>query len=264
MSEAEGPAVRAEAQGAVFRITIDRPDRLNALTGQVVAALVEALEAARSEPEVRAVVITGAGERAFSAGGDLKSLDTDNPYVFDASTPGHFLTDALRVIERFPLPIVARVNGHAAGGGLGLLCACDLAVAADHARFGAPEVKVGLFPMTILPHMLRVIPRRKLMEMAITGDMWSAAEALEMGLVNYVVPAAELDDATDRLLARVVDKSPTAVRLGKHAVSAVSEMTMAQAFDFTQSFVRQVTATADATEGMAAFREKRDPDWTGR
>ncbi len=259
----QAPPVRTETRGPVFRITIDRAERMNALTGPVVAGIVAALEQAQAHEAVRAVVITGTGERAFSAGGDLKSVDADNPYVFDAAHPGHFMTDALRAIERYPLPIVARVNGTAAGGGLGLVCACDLAVAADHARFGAPEVKVGLFPMTILPHMLRVIPRRKLMEMCITGAMWSAAEALEMGLVNHVVPAAQLDERLDALLAEVVDKSPTALRLGKHAVAAVSDMTMAQAFDFTQSFVRQVTATDDAAEGMAAFRDKRDPEWTG-
>lgn len=259
----EAPPVRAEARGPVFWITIDRAERMNALTGPVVESIMDALEGARADDAVRAVVLTGAGERAFSAGGDLKSVESDNPYVFDAAHPGHFMTDALRVIERYPLPVVARVNGHAAGGGLGLLCACDLAVAADHATFGAPEIKVGLFPMTILPHMLRVIPRRKLMEMCITGSMWTAAEALEMGLVNHVVPAAELDARLDLLLAEVVDKSPAALRLGKHAVSAVSDMTMSEAFDFTQTFVRQVTATDDAAEGMAAFRDKRDPNWSG-
>ena len=147
---------------------------------------------------------------------------------------------------------------------MGLLCMCDMAVAADTATFGTPESAIGLFPMMILPYMMRVMPRRKLLEMCITGEAFSAAEALEMDLLNYVVPAAELDAKTEWLLARVVNKSPTAVKLGKHAFHAAQDMSLREAFAFTESFIRQVSMTEDAREGMKSFAEKRPPQWTGR
>ena len=167
-------------------------------------------------------------------------------------------------MQQCRLPILARVNGHALAGGLGLVCACDFAIATSDARFGVPETRIGLFPMTILPYMLRIIPRRKLLEMCITGELLSASEALALDLVNYVVEPAELDAKTDWLLARIVDKSPTAIRIGKQVFHAIEDMTLDQSFELTQIMLPVMAMSEDAKEGFAAFNEKRAPQWTGK
>jgi len=147
---------------------------------------------------------------------------------------------------------------------MGLLSMCDMAVAAAHAKFGLPEVKIGLFPMQVASVMLHLIPRRKFSEMCITGETIDAQEALQLGLVNYVVPQEELDAKLQWLLARVVDKSPTAIRRGKHAMRAISDMTFPQSIAFTEAQIGSLRLTKDAAEGLAAFNEKRQPRWTGR
>ena len=225
MSE-EASTVRSERRGAVQWITIDREQRRNAINEAVIAGISDGLRAAMDDPEARAVVLTGAGEKAFCAGADLKPNTAGAAFEYDFSEPHHYVVDLFRLAESCPLPIVARVNGHVRAGGMGLLCMCDMAVSADTATFGTPESSIGIFPMMILPYMMQVIPKRKLLEMCITGEAFTAAEALEMGLVNYVVPAAELDAKTDWLLARIVDKSPTAIRLGKNAFHATQNMSL--------------------------------------
>ena len=159
---------------------------------------------------------------------------------------------------------VARVNGAAMAGGLGLVCACDFAIAGDQVRFGVPETRIGLFPMMILPYMMRVIPRRKLMEMCITGELINAEEALAIGILNYVVPAAELDAKLDWLLGRICDKSPTAIRIGKQVFHAIEDMTLDQSFELTQVMLPVMAMSEDAKEGFAAFNQKRSPNWTGK
>lgn len=256
--------VRVERRGAAQWITIDRPDRRNAINEAVIAAIGRAIAEALDDPTARAIVLTGAGEQAFCAGADLKPDVEGAAFDVDFARPRHYVIDLFKQIEECSLPIVARVNGHALAGGLGLLCASDMAVAAQEARFGTPEARIGVFPMMILTYMLRIIPRRKLLEMCITGEQFDAAAALELGLVNYVVPRAELDAKVDWLLARIVDKSPTAIRLGKQAFHAMQDMTLREAFEFAQLMVPVMASTADAREGMRAFQEKRAPRWTGR
>ena len=179
------------------------------------------------------------------------------------------LEDALGVklfrrLQACRLPLIARINGNAMAGGLGLVCACDLAIASASARFGVPETRVGLFPMMILPYMLRVIPRRRLLEMCITGELFDAQEALALDIVNYVVPPEELDAKVDWLLARIVDKSPTAIRIGKQMFHAIEDMTLDQSFELTQVVLPIMAQSADAKEGFAAFNDKRKPRFTGR
>jgi enoyl-CoA hydratase/carnithine racemase len=147
---------------------------------------------------------------------------------------------------------------------MGILTMCDIAIAADTALFGLPEVKIGLFPMQVAALLQMVLPRRKFAEMCITGEPITAAEALEYDLVNYVVPAAELDAKVDWLLARVVDKSPTAIRRGKYALRAMQDMTFEQALSYAEVQIGSMVHTEDATEGLRAFNEKRRPVWTGR
>ena len=204
-------------------VTIDRPEVSNALNRAVLDGIGDALAAADADPRIGAVVLTGAGDRAFCAGGDLQSGSGSSPFELDPARPRNPLIDLFRAFERCSLPTLARVNGHALAGGLGLVCACDLAVAVDDATFGVPETGVGLFPMMILPWLSRTLPRRQLLEWCITGARWSAREALAAGILNYVVPRAELDAKVEWLLGRIVDKSPTAIRFGKHATSAMRE-----------------------------------------
>jgi enoyl-CoA hydratase/carnithine racemase len=257
-------AVLVERKGAVQWITINRPDKRNALNEEVVRTIDGAIAAANDDRDCRAIVLTGAGEQAFCAGADLAKNAKGFAFDVDFSRPQHYIVRLFKRIQDSPLPLVARVNGHVMAGGFGLLCACDLAITADDIRIGTPEPKIGVTPMMILPFMLRVLPPRRLQEMCMTAEQFSAKEALEWGVVNYVVPRAELDAKLDWLLGRILDKSPTAVRLGKQAFNAMRDMSLRDSLDYAQAMVPVMSSTQDAKEGMAAFQEKRPPKWTGQ
>jgi len=253
--------VLLERRGQAFWITINRPEKRNAIHGGVVAAMREGIRLAHADPEVRAIVVTGAGDKAFCAGGDLQP---GKGFAFDFSKPSVDYADLLRDAQNATLPIIARVNGTCMAGGMGLLCMADMAVVADHALFGLPEVKVGVFPMQVLSLLQNLVPRRLVREWALTGEPIGAQEALDAGLVNYVVPTAELDAKTDWLLSRLVDKSPTAIRRGKYAMRAIEAMSFDQAIAYTESQIALLAMTEDAKEGLASFNERRKPVWTGR
>ncbi|WP_370269432.1 enoyl-CoA hydratase-related protein [Nioella sp.] len=256
--------VHSQARGHETRITICRPDQRNALNRDVAEGITAALLTAEADPECRVIVVTGEGVRAFCAGGDLKAGADGGPFVQDPADPDHFAGRLFETIQACRKPTIARINGVAVGAGAGMICACDLAVMADHAKIGTPEVKVGLFPMTIVPPMMRVLPRRKLMEMFITGVLLTADEALRYDLVNYVTDSAGLDDKVAELVARIAAQSPTAIRLGKYACHALQDMTYPQQMRFAETLLPRMAQTEDAREGFAAFNEKRDPEWTGR
>lgn len=259
---AANASVLHETDGSVFRITINRPELRNAINDDVIAGIAEGLAQAESLPEVRAVMLTGAGDKAFCAGADLQP--NSNIFAFDYSQPRTGYADLLRRAVACDLPLVARVNGACMAGGMGLLTMCDLAIASTDSRFGLPEVKVGMFPMQVAAVMQHLIPRRRFAEMCITGEPLTAEEALALDLVNYVVRPGELDAKVDWLLARIVDKSPTAIRRGKHALRAIMDMTFEQSIAFMEAQIASLRLTQDATEGLAAFAEKRKPAWTGR
>lgn len=256
--------VKYERRGVALWIVIDREERRNSLNEDVARGIADGLRLAQDDRSIRAVVLTGAGDRVFCAGGDVKPDAEGNPFDADPAQPRNPIVELFKEMERCDVPIVARVNGHAFGGGFGLVCACDMAVAAEEAKLGTPEARIGLFPMMILPYMLRVVPRRALLEMCVTGEPWTAAEAKAMGIVNHVAPAAELDEKLDWFLARFTDNSPTAVRLGKHALHAIQDMTLPQSLDFAQNFLAQMARTEDAREGFRAFNERRTPEWPAR
>ncbi len=256
--------VLTERKGSVHWITINRPDRRNALNEEVVRTIHGALAEAVEDRECRAIVLTGAGDQAFCAGADLQKNTQGGAFDVDFSRPQHYVVDLFKRIQGCPLPLIARVNGHAMAGGFGLLCACDMAIAAEDVRIGTPEPKVGVTPMMILPFMLRVLPPRRLQEMCVTGEHFTAREALEWGVVNYVVPRAELDVKIEWLLNRILDKSPTAIRLGKQAFNAMRDMSLRESLEYAQAMVPVMSSTADAREGMEAFQDKRAPRWTGR
>jgi len=257
--------VVGERRGAALWLTINRPEQRNALTVNVLGQLGAALRAASADAGLRAIVLTGAGEKAFCSGGDLKSgAAKGGAFNAEAASLENPLLRFYEEVERCDLPLVARVNGHAMGGGLGLLACCDLAVAADDALLATPEVKVGLFPMVIGTYLLRLVPRRKLMAMCLLGDTISARDAVEYGLLNMAVPRAALDDCVGRLIDTLCARSPTAQRMGKHALRAVEDMTLQQSHEYMRLMIARLSLTEDAREGMAAFAEKRTPQWTGR
>jgi enoyl-CoA hydratase/carnithine racemase len=256
--------VLIERRGAVQWITINRPERRNALNEQVVRTIDAGIAQAVADRDCRAIVLTGAGDQAFCAGADLQKNVQGAAFDVDFSRPQHYIVDLFKRVQECTLPIVARVNGHVMAGGFGLLCACDMAIAADDIRIGTPESKIGMTPMMILPFMLRVLPARKLQEMCVTGEQFTAAEGQEMGLFNYVVPRAGLDAKLEWLLERITGKSPTAVRLGKQAFNAMRDMSLRESLEYAQAMVPVMSSTEDAREGKASFQEKRPAKWSGR
>lgn len=245
-------------------LIINREERRNALNADVMAAMAAGAIKAGADPDARAIVITGIGDKAFCAGGDLNRGGGDTPFGFDYQAPNNPVADFFRLLERCNLPVIARVNGHALAGGLGLMCACDMVVACDDATFGTPESAVGIFPAMILPYILRAAPRRKALELCITGERFSAQEAFDMDLINYVVPRADLDDKVNWLLSRITNKSPTAIRMGKLGYHAMQDMSVSQALDFAQILLPVMSGSQDAAEGMDAFVEKRKAQFTGK
>ena len=253
------PDLTVELRGPVLWLTITREERRNAMSHGVLAGLAQAITQAQSDRSVRAIVLTGAGSKAFCAGADLQNAQA---FTTDYSEPHGHLAQLLRVAKASYVPLIARVNGACMAGGMGLLAMCDLAVASSHAVFGLPEVKVGVFPAQVLSVLQHLIPRRTLVEMCITGEPITSAQALEYGLVNYV------DDDVDAklawLLARMLDKSPAAVRRGLYTMKKVETMAFEESMAFTESQIALFTLTDDAREGQKAFQEKRKPVWAGQ
>jgi len=244
--------------GPVLTLTLNRPDQRNAMSPAIVAGLGRRL--AHVPEGVRVIVLTGAG-KAFCAGADLQ---TGKSFQFDHSQPRAPFADLLRIGRSCAVPVVGRINGTCVAGGMGLLGLCDVAIAADHGKFGLPEVKVGVFPMQVLAVLRHLVPHRRLVELCLTGELVSAQEALALGLVNRVVPAAELDAAVQAMVDKLLAAAPSAIRRGKYAMAAIEAMSFDEAISFLEAQIGAVALTEDAKEGMAAFREKRKPDWPGR
>ena len=248
-----------EQRGPVLWLTIQREARRNAVSHGVLAAMAQAIHAAQSQRDIRAIVITGAGDKAFCAGADLQASQA---FTTDYSEPHGHVAQVLRAAKASHVPLIARVNGACMAGGMGLLSMCDLAVAAHHAVFGLPEVKVGVFPAQVLSVLQHLIPRRKLAEMCLTGEPITANEALALDLVNYVDD--DVDARLQWLLDRLLDKSPAAIRRGLYTMKKIEAMSFEESMAFTESQIALFTLTEDAAEGQKAFQEKRKAQWPGR
>lgn len=256
-------SVLVSKTGAVQRIEINRPERRNALNAQVVQGIMDGIRAAQADADIRVIVLTGSGDKAFCAGGDLAPAADGAPFTVDPAHPRNPVVELFKLMEQCDLPIIARVNGHALAGGFGLVCACDMAIASDTATFGVPESKIGLFPMMIMPYMLRVMPLRRFMELCMTGEPVSASRAEAWGIINEAVPADQLDARMDAITALLAQRSPSAIRLGKQGFHAMRDMAMVQALEYAQLMLPMMARTEDAKEGMRAFQEKRAPNFTG-
>jgi len=251
-------------KGHVARVTIDRPDRMNAIDEASEAELMRIWSAIEQDEQVRCVVLTGAGERAFCTGADMKQSGNKTGLEYwAAARPGGFGGLSLR--ETLDVPVIARVNGHALGGGMEMVLGCDIVVAADNASFGLPEPRVGRLALdggvAILP---RRIPHVWAMGMLLTGRRVTAAEALRLGLVNEVVPQAGLDQAVERWLADILACAPLSVKAVKQMVRRGAGLSPQEAQMLRLPALIRALTSADQDEGPRAFREKRPPRWTGR
>jgi len=258
MSETK-PEIRTEMRGRALWITIDREERRNAINKAVIAGIEAAVAVAQSDPAVRAIVLTGTGRKAFCAGADLTG--GTGTFILGLDEPMTDFGKLARLIRLVGVPVVGRINGDCVAGGMGLMSLCDLIVVADHARFGLPEAKVGVFPMQVLVYLRRMIGARHVNEMCLTGDLINAARAAEIGIANYVVPFEELDARVDALVVRLGEMSPVALRRGKYAIAAMENMAFPEALAFAEQLISVTSLTGDATEGIAAFNERRKPRW---
>jgi enoyl-CoA hydratase len=254
--------VLLERRDAVATITINRPDARNALSHEVVVELRAALQDVKHDPAARAIVVTGAG-KIFCAGADLNSFRAEQPEL-ERYFQRRQLAELFLDMTELGKPTVARVNGHALAAGFGLVAACDLAIAADDAQFGMPEVNVGVFPMMIMAIVFRNLPRKAAMELTLTGKRIDAAEALRLGLINRHVPLERLDAEIDALTQELSRKSPIGMKLGLEAFYKMQDMSFPAAMAYLQDQLALLSLSDDLKEGVTAFFEKRAPKFTGR
>jgi enoyl-CoA hydratase/carnithine racemase len=255
--------LRYDVRDHVALLTIDREDRRNALSWTLIGELRRALATAKADADVRVVVITGAGTRAFCAGADLDGMAAGAGFAELHDGRGQ-LADLFRELYALGKPTIARVRGFALAGGFGLALACDLVVAADDAVFGTPEVTLGLWPHMITVPMLRAMAPKRALELMLTGRRVDAAEAERIGFVTKVVPADELDASVAALANELVARSPLTLRQGRDSFYAVWDQDVEASLRLLHPLLTVTASSEDAAEGIAAFTEKRAPVWRGR
>ena len=239
--------------------TINREPQRNAISAEVINLFFKYLDEAEKDQNVRVILITGAGDRAFCSGADLSG----SPGGEGQDGFRHY-ANLLKKLAGFSKPVVAKVNGYCLAGGMGFMLACDIVIASDTAKFGTPEVNVGLWPMMIGAVIFRNALRKKAMEMVLLGEKLGADQAVEMGLITRAVPQDKLEEEVSRVLQVLAQKSPIGMKIGKEAFYAMADMPFEEALDFLSGKIAEVAATEDAKEGITAFIEKRKPVFTGK
>jgi enoyl-CoA hydratase/carnithine racemase len=254
------PELMYEVRNKTAWMTINRESRRNALSLDMIALFMEYLDRAETDDEVRAVCIAAVGEKAFCSGADLaSSLGGPDPLA-----GARKYANLLKKMARFSKPLVAKVNGHCLAGGMGLMLSCDVVYATEKAKFGTPEVKVGLFPMMIGALVFRNALRKKALEMIYTARMITAAQAEQMGLITRACSSEELDRTLEETLSTIAARAPLAIKMGRTALAEVEDQPLEDALDYLCDQLRLVAGTEDALEGMTAFVQKREPVWKGR
>ena len=243
----------------VAYVVINREAQRNSISPETVYLFLEYLDKAEADSDVRVVAVTGAGDKAFCSGADLGGGMSGGENEAFRNYAG-----LLKRLAGFPKPTVAKVNGYCLAGGTGFMLACDIVIAKNTAKFGTPEVNVGLFPMMIGALIFRNVLRKKAMEMVLLGEKLTADSALEMGLITRSVPPEDLDDEVDRVLASLASKSPIGMKIGKEAFYHMGDMPFEKAVDYLSGKLAEVASTQDAVEGITAFIEKRAPNFTGK
>lgn len=252
-----------EVAEGVATITMNDPQTRNSLSPEMLEGLIAAFERAQREEEVRCVVLASSHERVFSSGGNLAGFAADAPLVHK-----HFGSDRFvglfKLIAGLDKPTLVAARGHVLAGALGIALACDLILASEEATFGTPEINIGAFPFMIMSLIYRNVPRKKANELLLLGERLSAQEAVEAGIANRVVPAAEFDEALAAWAAKLASKSPVLMRLGKEAMRRQLDMPLDDALDYLRAQLSLAFSTEDIVEGVTAFFEKREPVWKGR
>jgi enoyl-CoA hydratase/carnithine racemase len=254
-------AILYDVDDKIARITLNKPEKRNALNYEMVQRLIELLRQAENDSAVRVVLLRAAGDH-FCAGGNLREfLEEIKAPAVQHWEEGALWEELFALVPHMTKPVVAAVQGYALAGGCGLVALSDLAIAADDAKFGTTEIRIGLFPLLILPALRRAVGEKKALEMALTARIVAAEDGLKIGLVNHVVPRAELEDAALTLARDLAAKSPDALRLGKHCFYAMADMSYDEALAFARSLRVTVMLGEDLREGVTAFLDKRQPDW---
>jgi enoyl-CoA hydratase/carnithine racemase len=252
-----------EASAGIARVTINRPERRNAMSFGVMHGLRESMASARDDDEVRVIVLTGAGDKAFCAGADLGGGGIATSGA-EAHAGRGLLADLFRDMWKLGKPVIAGVRGYALAGGFGLACACDMIVASDDSQFGTPEINVGLWPYMITVPLLRSMPPKTALDLMMTGRRVSAEEGKAIGFVQRVVPVDALDATVDEIATQLARKSPLIMKWGRESFYRVLELDADAALSYLQGMLTITSQTEDAAEGVAAFAEKREPRWKGR